>query len=385
MMKRLKLEAARHERSLSQKELANELGVSRESISGWERGVSDPQASQVRALCNYFEKDDPRDLDIDMKRRQILGYAAQMAGASLMPIEQTRTASAIDRMHLDHSEQLINTCWQLLKVDGLIAAGHLLPTFLPSLDSMAQHPGIYQKDAAYLAAQGYIIYGLVAVLQMNYTLAEEHCKRAIVFSRVAEDKNLEVAALKHLATKYMDIGAPQKVLRTYQEALPLIGNASPLLQSRTYLGLSVASAQCGQKQEAWKYFGLAEETFPENPLNDPGFTYADCGPSSFNHYGGLICMEEDEPSKAWERFAGISQLRITIPERTIIEIINCQAEAAIAERNMELATSHIKDGIAGAVKLKSDKRRNDTYSAYKKMRAVWPHEKQVRELAGLFQ
>lgn len=398
MMKREKLAAARYERGWSQTQLAEKVGVGRETVSLWERGLTDPYPTCVHKLCEIFEKD-PRDLDIEYnatrkktispQHLQIFESPIQIAGASLVPvpigvITPSMSHSAIDQLQLDHLKKLIETCWQLLKVYGLTAVVHLLPTFLPSLDTMAQHPSIHQKSVASLAAQGYIINGLVAVLQLNYTLAEEHCKRAIIYSRLAEDKNLEVAALKHLATKYMDSGVPQKVLRTYQQALPLINEVSPLLRSRTYLGLAFSYAQCGQQQEAWKYFGLAEEAFPENFLDDPGFMFADCGPASFNHYGGLICMEEDEPGKAWKRFAGVTELHASVPERIIIELINCQAEAAIANKDMELAMAHIQAGIAGAIKLNSDKRWNDIYSAYKKMRLVWPHERQVKDLAMLF-
>jgi hypothetical protein len=92
------------------------------------------------------------------------------------------------------------------------------------------------------------------------------------------------------------------------------------------------------------------------------------------------------PKKAWKTFAGVEELKskIAIPERTLIEIVNCQAEAAVAQKDMELACAHVQTGVAGALKLKSKKRFHDTYSIYKQMRATWPHEREVMDLEELF-
>lgn len=69
----------------------------------------------------------------------------------------------------------------------------------------------------------------------------------------------------------------------------------------------------------------------------------------------------------------------------MIEILNCQAEAAVAQKDLDLAYAHVQAGVDGALKLKSEMRFNDTYSVYKQMKLVWPGEPKVRELADLFQ
>ncbi len=323
--------------------------------------------------------------DMDKKRRLLLQSAAGfIVGSKAVGSAEVEPTKGIDETILDHFERTIRLCWDLLRVDGLPMMEQLLPTFVPSLESLAQQPSGYQKIFAGLASQGCLLAGLVAVLQMNISAAESYCKKAVLYSRVAEDRNLEVAALKHLATKYSDAKYPLKTLRAYQEALPLVDRVSPLLRSRTYLGLALAYAQCGQRQESLYPLGLAKDTFPEYPQDDPAFPYADCGPSSLNHYGGLIHLEFDEPRKAWETFAGAETLTIVVPKRTIIEINNCQAEAAIADRNLELACHHVHVGVAGAHELKSEKRFEDAFGIYRQMRLVWPHESQVKALADLF-
>jgi tetratricopeptide (TPR) repeat protein len=303
-----------------------------------------------------------------------------------LPALTNGASGGVDETLKGHFVAQTKLCWDLLKVDGLPVVQQLLPTYLPALEALAQQSSRYQKIFAGLAAQGCMLAGLVAVLQLNNPVAEAYCKQAVQYSRLAGDRNLEVAALKHLATKYNDAKYPVKTLQTYQEALPLVNEVSPLLHSRTYLGLALASAQCGQKQEALRYLGLALETFPERPEDDPSFVFADCGPSSLNHYGGLIYQEFDEPEKAWEMFAGVETLRskIVIPERTFIEIVNCQTEAAVAQRDLDRACVHIQIGVTGALKVKSEMRFNEVFSIYRQMKIIWPHESRVKALADLF-
>jgi tetratricopeptide (TPR) repeat protein len=283
-------------------------------------------------------------------------------------------------------EANIRACWYLMKGSEMLVVGSLLLTWLPPLDTLIEQSSKYQKQLASIAAQGYILAGLVAVLQQSYDGAEWCCRQAVEYSRLAEDTNLLAAALKHLATKYNSANYPLLTLHTYQQALPLVNSVSPLLRSRIYLGLALSYAQCQQKPEADQYLGLAQETFPDNPEADPSFLYADCGLSSLNHYQGLIYNKFGHPKKAWETFADVEKLKskVVVPERTIIEIINCQAEAAVAQKDMKLACAHVQTGIAGARRLKSEKRFHDTYSIYKQMRRIWPHEQGVKQLEELF-
>ena len=325
---------------------------------------------------------------MDKLRRQILEHVVKGTGIAIL---NNHPSSSLNRanMHeisLPYFEELIKECWSLLRVDGLVAAEQLLLSYLPNLEIAAQQRSHQQKTFAGLASQGYILAGLVTVLQTNLVLAESYCKLAVHYSRLSGDRNLEIAALKHLATKFFDAQYPMKALNTYQEALPMVDDVSPLLRSRTYLGLALAHARCQHKQEALRYLGLAQATFPQYPEDDPGFSFADCGRSSINHYAGLICLEFDQPREAWNSFAEVEMLKskTVIPERTLIEIVNCQAEAAIAQGEMELACTHIRAGIAGAIKLGSEKRFHEAFSAYKQMHCLWPGEQQVKEVAELF-
>ena len=322
-----------------------------------------------------------------LSRRDVLVIIVGLPLSLLAKAPPGSTSAIFAEEFLPQCAASITVCWHLMRGNDFVLVEHLLVATMPHLLTLAQQPSRYQKSAAKLASQAYILAGLVAVLQLKHSMAELYCKLSIQYSRIAEDQNLEAAGLKHLAAKYLSAKYPLKTLSTYQEALPLIDNISPLLRSRTYLGLALACSQCGQKQEALKYLALTKETFPEHPEDDPSFLYADCGLSSIHHYEGLMYLEFNQPEKAWNTFAQVEGLKskIVVPERTIIEIVNCQAESATAERDMEKACACIQTGVAGALRLKSEKRFNDTFTIYRQMRQVWPFERQIQSLAELFQ
>ena len=58
----------RTEKGLTQLQLANAIGVSQKAIDYWERGVNEPKASYIVALCDYFQI----SADVLLGRREIL-------------------------------------------------------------------------------------------------------------------------------------------------------------------------------------------------------------------------------------------------------------------------------------------------------------------------
>ncbi len=45
----------RTERKLSQLSLAKAIGVSQKAVDYWERGINEPKASYIVALCDFFD------------------------------------------------------------------------------------------------------------------------------------------------------------------------------------------------------------------------------------------------------------------------------------------------------------------------------------------
>ncbi|MEO8970227.1 MAG: bacterial transcriptional activator domain-containing protein [Ktedonobacteraceae bacterium] len=346
--------------------------------------VSQPRSRDVFAPIHDLESDETVNRREATKHIGMLGLTLFAAPYRLLDTLKIQNDSIEE--YISSCEENILACWRLMKGNEITVVPSVLCTWLPSLESLARQPAPYQKQSAALTVQAYLIAGLVTVLRRDYQGSEWCCKQAIKYSEIAQDNNLKIAALKHLATKYNDAGYYLKTLQTYQGALLCIERVSPLLQSRIHLGLTLSYAQCQKNREALRHWELAQESFPEYPEHDPSFVYADCGKSSLNHYAGLMYLEFGQPEKAWEVFQEVVQLQqqTSIPERTIIEIVNCKVEAAIAQKKLELACIHLQEGIQGAIKLKSEMRFHDSVRLYQKARAIWPHEQTLGELEELF-
>jgi|ERR1019366_365937 hypothetical protein len=100
-----------------------------------------------------------------------------------------------------------------------------------------------RKSAAKLAAQAHLLTSLIGLHQNNLLQRELHCKQAVALSQRTQDKNLQVATRMWLAVTYYYSKHPRKALQIYQEALPDIGSASPLVQGCTYVTTPPATSK----------------------------------------------------------------------------------------------------------------------------------------------
>jgi hypothetical protein len=328
--------------------------------------------------------------EFTMMRRQFLQWLLSFAGTSVVtptyvPSGSGKPADDFELFAHECGAQM-HACWRLMQGRDMIVLPTLLMSWLPSLESLVRQRSPHQRQLAAIAAEGYMLSGLVTVLQGHHDRAEWCCRQAVEYATLAHDPNLTVAALKHLATKYLSARYPLLTLRTYQQAVPYLDHVSPLLRGRIHLGLALAYAQVGNQPDAEQQLELAHATFPAEPERDPAFIYADARRASLNHYGGLIHLALDRPLQAWETFAAAAPVEPSngVPERTAIQIINCQAEAALALRDLDLATTHLEAaGMAGR-DLGSPKRFRDTAKLYGQLRTGWPSDPRVKRLESLF-
>ena len=54
-MVKMTLKAARVNAGFSQKEAAERLGVSNKTLCKWEKGISFPNAQQIKAICELYQ------------------------------------------------------------------------------------------------------------------------------------------------------------------------------------------------------------------------------------------------------------------------------------------------------------------------------------------
>ncbi len=310
---------------------------------------------------------------------------AALLSSNVEPWERAPlTRFSVDEDTLDQFEKLTTLSWRLLRGNELSTVKALQQRYLPELVALAQYPSQQQKPLATLAAQGHNIAGLLAGQQDDLYGKLVQCNSSIEYSLLAGDRNLEVTALIQQCVAFDYQKQHSKSFQIYKKASAYSHEITPLLAARVYAGLAGSYARCGQQErEAQKYLHLARKVMPAHPEGDPSFLYADCGPFTIPLWEGRIYFELDQYERAFEVFSQVKQQR-EIPERIRTEFLNHLLETSIAEGDMEKSLSHLNIAVQAALDLGSDRRYRETQESYQQMRAIWRHERKVKEAADLF-
>jgi transcriptional regulator with XRE-family HTH domain/tetratricopeptide (TPR) repeat protein len=359
---------------------------------GPSRGYDELEAI-IDQEIDMFDAMKPHEItqDYTVSRRQALIAIAVLPMALLTGVHQRPESALLIGEFLSRCAASIAACRHLMNGRELGAVGQVLPQYLPTLVTLAQRPSPHQQAAAKLAIQAYQLQSILALHQNNLTAVEAFCQEAITYSRLTGDHNQYVTALLWLVRyAYFQRKRSEKVLETYQEVMPSLHEIPPLQRSAVHMTLSWAYARSKEEQEALRHVNLAHEAFTAH--SEDGSNTLDIDLPWLYLWEGFthLVLHQHYPDsghhqKAWETFAYIEGLqpKANIPERTWLEIINYQAQTALALRNLELFCSYLEQGANGAKLLGSEKRRQEAIDAYRQGRSVWPNEARVRDLADL--
>lgn len=420
-------------RGWSQKRVADELkqrfeesGASAKDVGRWERGIRIPGPFYRERLCLLFgltadqlgfidslcEEDQdettyqptvvpqweqaPELGDImtkfDPSRRGFLGTV--LAGASTaLPGSAfgiLAGAGGMGQHTLQQFEKLNEVCWDLSNNNQLDIAEQVLGIYLPRISTIAHQYSSYQPQAASLVARGYIL--AAEVDKQNVVAMQAYAQQAVFYSQLTNDYNVQCDALRQEATIALVAKQPLKALMSYQKALPLLNQVSPLLRSRMYLGLASAFARCNPvlyKQEALRYLGMANEHFPDKPENDPWFLYMhSSGSLSVLHlYEALTYKDLGQPKDAWKSLIKVDGLNPKLPvtDSSRLEFLNLQSKTVAVLGNMEESCAYLEASVSGADATGYTVWREEAADVYQDLVKMWPHELQVRRLGRLFQ
>ncbi len=428
MEKRHLLSLIRERYDLSIDALAGETNLSRRTILRAEQGHAIYPSSR-RILCAYFTKLEGRKItseqlgligaigeqspsevpsmgltkeavetmELNKKRRDFIINALQLSSAVLtLPaalnldnlehlVAAMNHPSRLDAPALTYLEGVIDSCWHLSNTSKIAEVEQILPAYLPHIVILAHQPSKQQQRAAYLASQGYIL--AAEIDRGNIHAMKAYCRQAVLYGQVAENPDIQIAALKQQATIYLVGRDPTTALLKYQKALPHSPHVSPLLRSRVYLGLGSANARCRRKQDALRYLGLAHENFPEKPEQDPNYLYTICSEPVFRLYEALTYTDLEQPKNAWRALMAVDGLRpkMPVPISTQIEFLNLQAKTAAELGNMELSISYLQAAIHASSKHSYSLWLNEAHDIYQELLGIWPKEPQVLALRDLFE
>ncbi|MGH2479311.1 MAG: hypothetical protein ACRDHW_06620, partial [Ktedonobacteraceae bacterium] len=267
----------------------------------------------------------------------------------------------------------MTACWELWQYqpEGILAVKRILAAYLPTLEHLVQQSSLSQKEAALLAAQGYLLVWRLAEHAGKLDQMEAAGRMARLHAQIAHDTNLEVAALARLAVKFDYEQRDVKSLETYQEALalPEFRHVSPLLQSRVYAGLAGASAYCQQNVQAISYLSHAKEIYPVTPEADASFSFAMYGRSALALWEGLTWEYTGHYPEAVQAF---SQFGRTNPHSGLLEEsraahLNYTASVAVRQRDLEMASFYVNAAEEVAWTIRHEQRLSEVRSTFREM------------------
>lgn len=355
----------------------------------------EPVESEMGAMVEKPDAGNSEDIDRRgvlqwLKNAGITIVATPLVAPHLPPFTDVISRSSTTKVtneEWEHLKTLVETCWQLSKGNILQIVEPTLWAYLPRLAEFATTSSKNQALAATITSQAYLLAAILAGHRDDLDARQRLSEQALSYASLAHDRNLQVASLRQLALTYDYKNRPGKALQTYQDALPLLKDTSPLLYSRMYAGLAGSYAQFNQHQEALRSLGMAYDSFPAKPEEDPSFLYADCEYFTLVLWEGLTYLDLGQAKGAAEAFEKIDgmQPKVKVPERVRIEFLTYQAETFIASRNLEQGSAYLEEAVKASLALGSERRYSQASEVYQKMRLVWPYEAKVKALGALFQ
>lgn len=309
--------------------------------------------NESRRIELYIPHEVPEPLIFDEKRQFFFASSAKNPSGfqELEQLSQRITSLDTDEETLTYFTNLAEICWHLSKGKDLNTARHVLEAYLPRVATLALPPSKQQHQIAGIAASGFLLGASLAGHHNDLQKRQYFSEQALVFGNIAQERNLQVAALRQLAATFDYQDLPYKVLDTYQHMLPYLHEVTPLLRARIYAGAAGIYAQLGYKQEALHFLSLAYENFPDQPEKDVSFLFADCGRFTRVLRDGLAHLELREPRGAERAFAQIDGLQpeIQLPERVRAEILHHQVATFTALERMEEACSYLEAAVSAAL------------------------------------
>jgi transcriptional regulator with XRE-family HTH domain len=414
VMERKKLREAREAMSvqtgkhLSQQDVADTLGCSREAYSLWERGLSDPQEYWVNRLLRFFDKKDPKDLDIyvtiqitegqiamlqkilgnvNLDRREALELVSRVpALAALIDVLAEPQTSGIVKppQFLSQCTAVISACWQLMNSGGYTNVESLLPEYIPTLQNLATQPK-YQVEASSLLSQAKLMQIRLATRNHNFARRKALCLEAVDFGELSGDPFLHAATLYWYGDTYVYCyPQPEKAIGILNDGMKLLGNDAQLNKSKLYSNLAIAHAQNGNESLAIKMAEQARKVMPDYPERDPAYPYVDMIQGNLEKLEGRMYLALAEhlsgyAEKAYDTFK-VAANKYT-HQGGLCQVLLHQADAARITGNLDEFARCLEQGM---LITKGKNRKHEAYKVLDKAPDEWKKEQKYQELAKMF-
>ena len=266
---------------------------------------------------------------------------------------------------------------------------------------MVKHSSLYRQQAAYLAAQAFLLLDSVAYHYLRFADGIGYCEQAVEYARESGDLTLLLVSLEELGSALRAHGPETQMIDIYQQAEQCSTSTelSGILRSKVRSGLGLASAQQGKSEEATQFLDEARALFMEENTEIPVFlvgchslsdiilsegrsdlALGDIELRRRNTSGALEYYK-----RATEKLAGIEQLPASIiaPSWSCVKIDNYRALAYAKAGNLTEFEKYFVKGVKGAKKLGSNKREQEAWDNLILVLHLFPHETRLTGLVEL--
>jgi transcriptional regulator with XRE-family HTH domain/tetratricopeptide (TPR) repeat protein len=289
----------------------------------------------------------------------------------------------------------IPACWRLFFEGELSEVERVLGSYLANLTMLVQRDSKHQQVAASLASQAHQLNALLVLQREDFGSSLAQAKQALQYGQLAGDPNLQASsAIRQVDTLFHRNTLLQhntflrhknylQILGVLQEAEQYINAISPLLRGRIFSELGVAYANVGRQKEAERYIGLAYDTYPDHPEDDPGFLY-----THTNHYilyidDMLARLSLNQPKDAWQAIMKASAFVPNVISPRRMELLDYCVIGSIALDDLDSSCAYFKELALSGIQLGSELHNGEVQTIYQQLYSKWPHEKRIQELAEL--
>jgi transcriptional regulator with XRE-family HTH domain/tetratricopeptide (TPR) repeat protein len=320
-----------------------------------------------------------------VSRRRALTYFVGLPLALQQELLQIKGSSLnLSENVLTLYEKAIPACWDLYYAGEQAEVRRVLSTYMMQLASAAQSSPKQERAGARLLSLSHQLASILALEQENFSIALEHCQQGLNYGERAGDANLQAAALMRKVDVLLFRKRHSQRFNVLQEVEQYASAVSPLLRGRIYSGLAEIYGYRQDKAAALRYIGLAQDTYPDAPEQDPVFFYTQANNYMQFSDAGLTHLHLEQHREADEAFTRASAFVPPTVNSRRVELLCWQTLTAARVGDQEQSSAYLQQAVQAVYQLGSDIYYTEASDAYACMYERWKHEPAVVRLGDLF-